>query len=215
MSKRDISAANEAALTAKVLRPIIFARLDFASGVLRFHTEIGPKTAVHPVFGSEIYTGVGDFGGIVGDFKESVSAATQPLRLAITGVKSALINQAFTDDYYRRDAEVMLGFDDETGALVGDPMILFSGFMDTVNIALGPQTGEMVLTCESRGTNLATASDWRFTDEDKQLEVSGDKLGQYIYRMVDLTLRWGDSDFRPPFRNSSPRNTPSQNPRRK
>ena len=63
MSKRDISAANEAAITAKVLRPIIFARLDFASGVQRFHTEIGPKQATHPIHGSESYTGLGDFGG--------------------------------------------------------------------------------------------------------------------------------------------------------
>ena len=39
------------------------------------------------------------------------------------------------------------------------------------------------------------SSDWRFSDEDKQVEVNGDLMGEYIYRMIDLQLTWGDSTY--------------------
>ncbi len=202
-SKRDIDAANETALLAKVIKTVYFVRMDFSSGIRRVHTEIGPITATHPVHGAEVYTGIGDFGGIEGQVVETVSGAPTAIRISLTGVKASLINDALVDDYYRRDVEIMLGLEDEAGDLIADPEILFSGFMDKVDIALSSSLGQMVLTCESRGTNLLRASDHRFTDEDKQREVPSDLLGEYIYLMVDLKLFWGDKTFRSPFSDSS------------
>lgn len=194
-SKRTISASNETGLLAAVVKPVVYARLDFSSGVQRFHTEIGPKTAVHPTFGSESYTGIGDFGGLSSGVKEATSAAPANLSLTLTGLKTSLVNMALTDDYFRRDAEVMLGLEDTDGVQLDDPIIMFSGYMDKIDIVLQDGLAQMTLSLESRGTNLLTASDWRFTDEDKQVEVNGDLMGEYIYRMADLQLRWGEHRF--------------------
>lgn len=204
-SKRSITAANETATLAQLVKPVYFARLDFSSGVERYHTEIGPTTATHPIHGAESYLGLGDFGGIDGQVVESVSGSPQSLKLSLSGVNATLINMSLTDDYYRRDVEIMLGLEDEAGDLIANPEILFSGFMDTIAVSLSQGIGQMTLTCESRGTNLQRSSDWRFTDEDKQIEVSGDLLGEYIFRMADLQLFWGDRAFNSPFGSSSPR----------
>ena len=193
-SKRTISAANEAALLLGNTKEVVFARLDFGAGVQRFHTEIGPITATHPIYGAELYTGVGDFGGISGEVKESISGAPIGLKIAITGIKASLITTALTDDYFRRDAELMIGLEDEAGDLGDDPEILFSGFMDKVDISVVKGSGQMLMQLESRGTNLLTSSDWRYTDEDKQAEVPNDLFGEYIYRMADLQLRWGSQN---------------------
>ncbi len=190
-SKRSITTLNQNAVLGKIVRPIMFARMSFSSGVPRMHTEIGPRTAIHPIFGSESYLGIGDFGGIAGDIKESISGAAEPIKLAITGVKSSFIDIALDDDYYRRDIELMFGFDDENGELLDDPVILWSGFMDKVNINLGQGLGALALTCESRATNLKGASDLRFTDEDLQAAFTGDLGGEYIFRMADLQIKWG------------------------
>ena len=190
-SKRTITTLNQNAVLAQIVRPIMFARMAFSSGVQRLHTEIGPRTAVHPIFGSESYTGIGDFGGIVSDIKESISVAPESIKLAITGVKSSFINIALDDDYYRRDIELMFGFDDEAGVLLDDPVIIWSGFMDKVDINLAEGIGALTLTCESRATNLKGASDLRFTDEDLQAAFTGDLAGEYIFRMADLQLKWG------------------------
>jgi hypothetical protein len=193
-SKRTISATNEAGFNAADVKIVVFARLDFAGGVQRFHTEIGPKTATHPIYGAEVYTGLGDFGGIASDVKEATSGAPIGITLALTGVDSGLINTFLTDDYFRRDAEIMFGIEDTQGDLIDDPEIMFSGFMDKVDIVFTPGGGLATMQLESRGTNLLTASDLRFTDEELQIEFSGDLLGEYIYRMADLKLRWGDKD---------------------
>lgn len=190
-SKRNISPLNEAALNSRVVRPIMFLRLDFFSGVQRFHTEIGPRDAVHPIFGNETYTGVGDFGGIASPITESISQAPQAVRFSLTGIKSSLIQIALTDAYHRRGVDALFGFDDENGDLIDDPVIVYSGFMDKIDINLGLKKGEMTLTCESRASIGQQSSDLRFTDEDLQAAVAGDLGGEYIFRMGDLILQWG------------------------
>ncbi len=192
-SKRSISATNETATLAQVIKPVLYARLDFSSGIQRLHTEIGPKTATHPIHGAEAYTGIGDFGGISSEVVESIIGAPQSLRISLTGVKSAFISDAMVDDYYRRDAEVMIGLEDGNGDSIDDPEILFSGFMDKVDISLTQGLAQMTLVCESRGTNLLRTPEQRYTDEDKQREVTGDLGGEYIFRMLDLSLLWGQT----------------------
>lgn len=191
MSKRTLSALNEAATLDANVKIVIFVRLDFPSGVQRFHTEIGSKNAVHPVYGSEVYSGIGDFGGINGAVKESIAGAPISITLALTGLDAALINTAFTENYFRREAEIMLGLEDASGDLIDDPEILFSGYMDKVDISLSQGTGTMALALESRATNLLSSSDLRFTDEDLQAENSGDLLFEYVYSVTDMVLKWG------------------------
>lgn len=195
MSTRDISASNITAVKASVIRPLLFCRLDFASAVKRFHTEIGPRTAVHPVHGSESYTGIGDFGGMTSDVTESVTNAAQPIKLSLTGIKSSLISDVFTDDYHMRDIELMLGFDDVDGDLIDDPVIVWSGFMDNVDIVLNEGRADLTLNCESRAIKLQGNSDLRFTDEQLQSDYTGDLAGEYIFRMMDLQLKWGGENL--------------------
>ena len=190
-SKRNISAPNEAETLSNVLKIVIFARLDFLSGVQRFHTEIGPKTATLAPHGSEVYQGIGDFGGINGDVKESISGAPISMSLALTGVDAGLVNTTLVDDYFRRDADIGIGMEDETGTLVDDPVILFSGYMDKAEISMTKGQGQIQLGLESRATNLLTSADLRFTNEDKQGSNPGDQGGEYIFRMADLILKWG------------------------
>lgn len=205
MTTRDISIANINALNASVVRPILFARMDFASGVKRFHTEIGPREFTHDLYGTETYLGIGAFGGISGDIKETISAAPEGVQLSLTGVDPAMITDATTDDYHRRDVDVLFGFDDIFGELLDDPVVVWSGYMDHAIISLGQNMAELTLVCESRGTNGRGRSDLRFTDEDKQAANTGDLVAEYVYRMVDLVLKWGDGgvgggDGRPLFR---------------
>lgn len=190
-SKRTISALNEAGFNESVVKIVVFSRLDFPSGVKRFHTEIGYRNATHPIYGSEQYIGVGDFGGIATEIKESTQGAPLSMGVGITGIDSALINTALTENYFRRDAEIMIGLEDVNGDLIDDPEILFSGYMDKIDITMQQNSATMALNIESRATNLLTASDLRVTDEDLQAENGSDLLFEYVYKMQDLVLRWG------------------------
>lgn len=202
-SKRPLEAANEAALLLPVVKIVLYARMDFAGGVRRFHTEIGPKNATHPVHGSEAYDGLGDFGGISSKIIESIAGAPKSMSISLSGVNASLVNAAVTDDYFRRDVDVLLGLEDAAGDKVEVEETLFSGFMDKVDITLDAGLAAMTMICESRGTNLLRSPDHRFTDEDLQLESPGNLGAEYVYRMADLQLSWGGfgvSPFAPPRR---------------
>ena len=148
---------------------------------------------MHPIHGSESYTGLGDFGGITSDVTESVSSAAQPLKIGLSGVNATLISDVLsTDDYHRREIELMFGFDDAAGDLITDPVILYGGYMDKAEIILGAGRADISLTCESRASILRGNSDLRFTDEQLQADYTGDLAGEYIFRMLDLVLKIGD-----------------------
>jgi len=194
MSIRDISAANIAAIKSAVVRPIIFVRLDFDTGVQRFHTEIGPRTATHPVYGSETYTGLGDFGGITGEVTESIGNAPQAVRIALSGINGTLISESLAEDYHRRDVDIMLGLDNASGQLVGDPVVLWGGYMDKPGFTFEQGKADLIMTCESKATLLQDRPDVRFTDEQLQSDYTGDLAAEYVFRMQDLVLEWGGGD---------------------
>ena len=196
MSLRNISELNQEATTARIVRPILFARLDFASGVRRLHTEIGPRTARHPVFGVETYDGIGDFGGITGPITESVSDSPYAVTIALSGVNASLMDRTLNDDYHGRDADLMFGFDDENGELLDDPVVVWSGYMDKVDVALSQGLADLSLTCESRAALLQGSSELIFSDEQKQSSHPGDLVAEYLYRMIDMTLSWGGDKIR-------------------
>lgn len=191
MSIRDISAANIAAVTGPVVRPIIFVRLAFDGGAQRFHTEIGPRTATHPVHGAEVYQGLGDFGGITGEVTESIGNAPQAVRLALSGINATLKSEALAEDYHRRDVDIMLGLDNASGQLVSDPVVLWGGYMDKPGFVFEKGKANLLMTCESKATILQDRPDLRFTDEQLQSDFSGDLAAEYVYRMRDLVLEWG------------------------
>lgn len=191
MSTRDISAANITALEGSVVRPIVFVRLDFDVTVRRFHTEIGDRNATHPDQGSELYIGVGDFGGIVGDITESIAHAPQEVRIALSGINSDLITEALGDDYHLRDVDIMLGLDNASGQLITDPVVLWGGYMDKPGFTFDKGKADLIMTCESKATRFQETPDIRFTDEQLQADYTGDLGAEYVFRMPDITLEWG------------------------
>jgi hypothetical protein len=189
-SKRSISATNETGWLSQVVKPVLFVRLDFSSGVQRYHTEIGDLSATTE-YGTQTYEGIGDFGGLSSAVVESVTSAAKSVSVSLTAAKSAMINRALVDDYFRRDFDCWVGLQDATGALLDDPVSLFSGYMDKASIVLGESLAQMTLVVESRASSGRFASDQRFTDEDKQAEDTGDLLAEYVFSMQDLNFVWG------------------------
>lgn len=211
MSTRTIAAAMKTALEAATVRYIVFARFDFLSGVERVHTSFGDRTWTHPVFGSETYSGIGRLGALQGGVRETLQMVQQPVRLRLAGVNNSELDKVLNDDYHRREAEVWVGaVNIDTGAIIADPVNIFSGFMDKADIELGNKSSVIVMSCTSRGDKIKESSKILYTDEEHQKVSPGDLCFQYFYRMMSLNLRWGDFRFVPPFSTSDP-TVPSEN----
>lgn len=201
MSVRNISASIQAALQSNQhVSSVQFVRLDFPSGVIRGHTRIGPITWTHPVYGSETYTGVGDFGKISGELDEGLQNRSYPVRFFLSGVDSTLLSAVLTDNTHRQEAQVWQGLLAESGALIDTPTLLWSGFFDKADIEKGGGLGKIACTCVGRNDTGRESSGVRYTDEQQQLEQPGDLGFEYLYQLQDISLRWGDKRATPPIR---------------
>ncbi len=184
----EISAANAAAAGARVVRPVLLAELDFASG---------PVTVTNAPFDIAIdgktYQGVGQFGGI-SPVEEGTELQTYNLTLQLNGIPAALIAIALGEDYQGRAAVVSMAFLDEGHRPLDAPLVLFRGRMDVMRIQAG-ETASIELTCESRLADWERPRVRRYNNADQQQRFSDDKGFEFVPQMVEKEIVWPDEAF--------------------
>lgn len=180
----DLTTPQQTASEAEVVRPILLARLAFDSGVVLAHTGVGDV-----VYDSETYLGVGGFGSISA-VNEGLGVKPFGIQFILTGVDPALIAKVLADHYQGEEAKLMVGLLDSDHSLIGDPVILFVGRMDTTNIEIG-ETATIVVTAESRLVDWARPKIRRYSHEDQQ-DLYPDDLGfEFVATMVEKDISWG------------------------
>lgn len=185
---RGLSTANESAAGARVVRPVLLARLAYDSAAVRVASAPFPVSFDWAGTGAEIFTGVGDFGGI-SVIEEGADLQSYGINLQLSGVSQAHLALALGEIYRGRDARVWLGFLDESHALIDDPFVIFRGRMDTQVIDMAE--GTITLSVTSRLQDWDRERIRRLTDEDQQSEYPGDKGLQFVAQMVEKQLVWG------------------------
>ena len=140
---REISSLTLAASKQPVVRPVLLAQLDFASGSVRVTSAPFDITS-----GDETFTGVGNLGSISA-VPEGAELQSYAIQLTLSGIPADLIALALADQYQGREAKLYLALLDEGHRLTGTPLLIFRGQMDTLDIELG-QTATLTLTVQSR-----------------------------------------------------------------
>lgn len=185
---RGISAATLNAIEAEVATPIFFCELQLDAGTDYLHTGIGTIT-----WGGNDWLGVGDFGSVE-SVKETATLSPQALRLGLSGLSPDIISLVYDVDYYRRPCILYLGALSD-GALVADPSVIFSGFIESLEMAWGGPNGDsVVLTAESELILFKRSRDIRYTDNRLQAEFSGDLGLQYKESVATDRVVWRGKD---------------------
>lgn len=181
------SAANQTAAEAEHVEGVVFVDLDLPSGHLRLHTRTGTLT-----FGGNDYLGVGKFGGIEA-VTEDAELRPFSVSLKLSGVDSALMTAALTEEYHGRAAIVYFGLlDTDTLALIADPEMPFRGLMDTMQCELGPNTGTIVVTCEHEFARWRRHQNGLYTHESQATYVAGDRGFDQVPHIQQRTINWSD-----------------------
>lgn len=158
--------------------------MDFSSGHVRLHTGAGTIT-----WDGKQFLGVGRFGGI-SVISESAELRADTVEFRLSGIPSEYVSTALNENYKHRDVTAYLMFLDSTGALVADPVTLWSGRMDTMPITLGA-AATIVVRAESRLADWMRPRSSRYTNEEQQQRYSGDKGLEFVSQMVEKELIWG------------------------
>ena len=182
---RVLSNAMKEMAVAKVVRPIFLVRMVFDSSQLNIWSGVGDIS-----FDSVTYTGLGDLLSI-SDIKETSDISATGINVSLSGVKSSLIAIAKDQDYQGRELTVRLGAFNESGSLIADPVIIFSGFMDTMTIAEAGTYSTISIAVENKIVAFERSKVRRYTAEDQKIDHPTDKGFEFVTSIVQKQIIWG------------------------
>jgi len=168
-----------------------FVALNFDDDPVYVWTGTRPFTATLPTESSHSYLGIGALGSIDG-ILETSDGSSNGVKLQMSGIANGLLSNALGENYQGRSAKVWLVFLDSDGAIVPDPIMLFSGQMDVMNLVDGDSQGAIEILCESRDQLLKRTSESLLTDEEQQRVYPGDLGLEFVMELQNKVLAWGD-----------------------
>lgn len=187
---RPLSTAVATALGEPTLRLAVLAEFDFSGGITRYWSGKGDL-----VWNTYTWLGLGNLGGISA-IEEASGTQAPGVRFDLSGIPSAAIAVALTDDYQGRSAKAWLVLFDTSDTLIADPILIFSGVMDVMQINDGGQTATITLNCEGRNIDLSRNRELRYTDTEQQRLFAGDRGLEYVAGLQDKQIAWGVASAR-------------------
>jgi len=175
----------QSAVTADLVRPITLVQCAFDSGNLNLWNGIGNLTV-----DSVDYVGAGTLLSISA-ISESAELTANGITVALSGVTEPLISKARDEDYQGRELKVLLGIINEDGTVSVDPVVVFSGFMDTMVLNDGGETATIQVTVENRLIEFERTRVRRYTAEDQKIDYPNDKGLEFVAEMAEKEIVWG------------------------
>jgi hypothetical protein len=168
----------------RVSRPRLLAFLDFVSEPTYLWSGTGNLD-----WNGQTWRGIGTLGK-VSSVEETVNLRAAGMAMQLSGVKTENITLVSAEPVHGRRAIVYLAFLDENRALVADPVVLFDGRMDTVEIVDG-ETATITMMVESRLRDLERARTQRYTDAEQQARFANDRFFEYVPALQEIDIPWG------------------------
>lgn len=186
---RTLTSGMTAVTTADVVRPVYFVRMVFDSGespnALNIWNGVGDLA-----YGGNTYTGTGDLLSI-SQITETSDIQATGINVSLTGVKTSFIAIAKDHEYQGRPLTVSLGAFDASGDLIADPVIVFSGFMDTMTISESGAYSTISIAVENKLVAFERTKVRRYTAEDQKIDHPTDKGFEYVTAIVQKEIIWG------------------------
>ena len=173
-------------VSASQLSPILLASLSFATPV-HIWTGYGTITV-----GSTAYLGIGTLGSI-SPVEETTDLAARGISMQLSGVPTAMLAVALTENYQGRECSVLFGALEASGALVSSPVTIFSGRMDVMSINDDGQNATIGMTAENKLVDFRRPREVRYTDQEQKNLFSSDKGLEFVTAIQEKQIYWGNA----------------------
>ncbi len=127
----------------------------------------------------------------IGEITESSELSANGITVTLSGVTSPLITKARDEDYQGRELKVLLGAMDASNGVISDPVVIFSGFMDVMNINESGETATIQVTVENRLIEFEKTRIRRYTAEDQKIDYPNDEGLEFVAEMAEKEIVWG------------------------
>jgi hypothetical protein len=173
-------------VSASQLSPILLASLSFATPV-HIWTGYGTITV-----GSTAYLGIGTLGSI-SPVEETTDLAARGISMQLSGVPTAMLAVALTENYQGRECSVLFGALQASGALVSSPVTIFSGRMDVMSINDDGQNATIGMSAENKLVDFRRPREVRYTDQEQKNLFPSDKGLEFVTAIQEKQIYWGNA----------------------
>ena len=191
---RTISADMVTEVTTAQLSPILMAQLNFSTPVYWWS---GYGTITYNSIG---YLGLGTL-GTISPVEETTDLSARGITMQLSGVPTAMVYTALTEDYQGRTCSVMFGALSPTAGLIASPITIFAGRMDVMQISDDGQTSLITMSAENKLIDFKRTREQRYTDEDQQTlfptyaSITLPDLGlEFVNAIQEKTIYWGNQN---------------------
>lgn len=179
---RGITSEQIAAVTAENVRRVFALAMEFDSGTSRI------VTAPHDILIDEnTFTG----GKLVeiSPIEETVELSASTMTGTLSGIPTDAISIALTEAYQGRQATLWMVLMDQYWQQSIDPIVIFQGRMDQMEIELG-DTARVTLTMSNRLVDWERPRVLRYSHEEQLQRHPGDVGLQYAAAMETKEVTW-------------------------
>lgn len=181
---RTIAANMSTEIDKSALSPIIFVKFEYDSGDVNFWNGVGPL-----VWSGDTYTGTGNLGAI-SPVTETEGIIANDVNFQISGIPSGSLSIALSEPYQGRTVTMWVGALDSSYAIIDDPVQVFSGSMDVIEIFEGGDTSTITVRAENVLRSLNRTSPRKWTSQDQRAQVPGDAGFDEVIQIQDDPIDW-------------------------
>jgi len=182
---RSIGATLVSTLQQATSQPFVAVQFLFDSGTLRLWSGIGSYT-----FGTDVYSGVGDFLSIAA-VKETSDMSADSMTITLAGQNAATVSLALQEPYQYRKATVHLGVWTNAAHTTYAFYKIFGGDMDTMSIRDDGDSSIITMTIENALAAFDRSNNFRYTQESQQALYPGDTFFSFVTDLQDKEITWG------------------------
>lgn len=188
-----MSPGGAAAFASAEIRPVLLVELQFESGTVRLHTELGKLTAL-----GEDWDGCGALGRILEmeETAESRAVGAQlelaglPVVSVIDGEEINIVAIASAEVWQHRPAIIYYGLLGAGRTWAVEPFQIRKAMMDQMPITDDGKTAVIRLTLESPFFDSERAEVTRYTAEQQRALYPGDKGCDQVAALQEKDITW-------------------------
>ena len=185
---RSLSNDMTTQVSASQLAPIILASLSFWTPV---NLWSGYGTITYNGTG---YLGIGTL-GTISPVEETTDLAARGITMQLSGVPTAQIAIALTENYQGRECSILFAAMASDGTLVSTPVTVFAGRMDVMTINDDGEQAIIGMNAENKLVDFRRPREVRYTDEEQKALFPSDKGLEFVNAIQEKEIYWGNAKF--------------------
>ena len=184
---RTLTTAVKNELATNEIRPVHLITIGFGTPVNI--TDCGFRLT-SSVSGSSVTYSSSDFLISVPSFTEETDVTKTSLQIALSGADQTFISTCLNENIVNDSVDIFRGLLDSSNALIADPVLLYSGNIDTFQIDESETESSVILTIVSHWADFEKKSA-RQTNNNSQQRFFSTDVGMNFSSQTVQDIKWG------------------------